>query len=118
MNLSSTKHPSGLLGVPVDCGYDSSSGRSDNLLLGLLSQVLADIGGRVGPFQFRLLPLSFTTGIWLSWFLLGCRWCGRGGLGNGHFRGVKVNAIGRRMVVSVSPRHSVKKLAKKVEIQH
>lgn len=128
LNSGSTKHPSPLLGVPVDCGYDSSSGWSDSLLLGFLSQVLTDVGGGVGAFQFRLLPLSFTTGIrlgWLSWFLLGCRWCGRWGLGNGNFRGVKVDTIGRGMVVAVGPRHSVKKLAKrkerrkkKAEIQH
>lgn len=116
LNLSSTRHPSPLLGVPVDCGHDSSSGWSNSLLLGLFSQVLTDVGGGVGTFQFRLLPLSFMTGIWLSclsWFLLGCRRCGRWGLGNGNFRGVKVDTIGGGMVISVGPRYSVKKLAKK-----
>lgn len=112
-NLNSTKHPSPLLGVPVDCGYDSSGGWSDSLLLGLLSQVLTDVGGGVGAFEFRLLPLSFATAIWLSWFQLGCWWCGRWCLGNGDFRGVKVDTIGRGMVISVCSCHSVKKLAKK-----
>lgn len=49
------KHPSALLGLSVDGGCDSGGGGS--FLLGLVSQVLGDIGGGVGAFQFRLLPV-------------------------------------------------------------
>lgn len=104
-----------LLGVSVDGGYDSSSGWGGGLLLCLLSQVLADIGRGVGAFQFRLLLLSFTVGIrlsWLRWFLFDCWWCGGWGLGNSDLRGVQVDTIGWGVVVSVGPRHSVKELAK------
>lgn len=104
-----------LLGLSVDGGYDSSSGRGSGLLLGLLSQVLADIRGRVGAFQFRLLPLLFAVGVrlsWLWWFLFDCWWCGGWGLGNGDLRRVQVDTVGWGMVVSVGPRHYVKELAK------
>lgn len=102
-----------LLGLSVDGGYDSSSGRGGGLLLGLLSQVLADIGRGVGAFQFRLLPLSLRVDVrlsWLWWFLLDCWRCGGRGLGNGDLRRVQVHAVGWRMVVSVGPRHCVKEL--------
>lgn len=115
ISVSITKHLCSLLCVPVNGGYDSGSGWGGGLFLGLLSQVLADIGGGVGAFQFRLLPLPFVTGIWLSClrcFLFDCWWCGGWGLGNGDLRGVQVDAIGWGMVVSVGPRHCVKELAK------
>lgn len=102
-----------VLGFSVDGGDDSSGGRGRGLLLGLLSQVLADIRGRVGAFQFRLLPLSVTVGVWLSgswWFLFGCRWCGGWGLRNGDLRRVQVDSVGRGVVVSVGPCHCVQEL--------
>lgn len=105
-----------LLGVPVDGGYDSSSSWGDGLLLGLLSQVLADIGGGVGAFQFRMLAILFTTGIrlgWLRWFLFDRRRCGGWGLGNGDLWGVQVDLIGWGMVVSVGSRNYVKELGRR-----
>lgn len=83
-----------------------------------LSQVLADIGGGVGTFQFRLLLLSFTAGIRLSrlrWFLFDCRWCGGWGLGNGDLRGVQVDTIGWGVVVTVGPRHCIQELVKNMQ---
>lgn len=46
-HISVIKHLCASLGVSVDGGYDSSSGRGRGLLLGLLSQVLTDIRGGV-----------------------------------------------------------------------
>lgn len=113
LHISVIKHLCASLSVSVDGGYDSSRGRGRDLLLGLLSQVLTDIGGGVRAFQFRLLPLLFMVGIgfsWLRWFLFDCRWCGGWGLGNGDLRRVQVDAIGWGVVVSVGPRHCVEEL--------
>lgn len=104
-----------LLGLPVDGGYDRSSW-GDGLLLGLVSQVLADIRGGVGAFQFGMLTVFFTAGIrlgWLRWFLFGCWRCGGWGLGNSDLWGVQVDLIGWGMVVSVGSRHYVKELGRR-----
>lgn len=108
-----SKHLCALLVFSVDGGYDSGSARGGSLLLGLLSQVLADVRGGVRAFKFGLLPLSFTVDIWLSWlwrFLFDCRRCGGRGLGNSDLRRVQVDTIGRGVVVSVSSCHCVKEL--------
>lgn len=107
-----------LLGVPVNGGYYSSRGWGGGLLLSLLSQVLAYIGGGVGAFQLGLLTLPITTGIqlcWLRWFLFDCGWCGGWGLGNYDLGRVQVDPIGWGMVVSVGPRHCVKELGRNME---
>lgn len=117
-NVSIFAYVCSLLGFSVDGGYDSSGWGSD-LLLGLLSQVLADIGGGVGAFQFGLFPLSLTVGIWLSWswwLLFDCWRCGGWGLWNSDLRRVQVDTVGWGMVVSVGPRHCVKELGRHKEM--
>lgn len=103
-----------LLGVPVDGGCDGSGGLGRRLLLRLLLQLLADVGGGVRALEFRLLPV--TVGIRLGRlrrFLLDCGRRGRRRLGNGHFGGVQVDAVGGGVVVSVGPGHRVQELPNK-----
>lgn len=104
-----------LLVLSVEGGFDSSGGRGGGLLLGLLSQLLADVRGGVGAFQFRLFPLSFTVGVWFSWsrWFLFDRWRRGGwGLGNSDLRRVQVDTVGRGVVVSVGPCHCVEELTR------
>ncbi|KAF3832861.1 hypothetical protein F7725_026526 [Dissostichus mawsoni] len=59
--------------------------------------VLGDIGGGVGAFQFRFLPVLVLGGLWLSGprgFLFNCWRRGGGGLGNSDLRRVQVDTVG------------------------